>query len=137
MCLDIDDPHITTTQWWWELWGLFPHFFFIRDFSQDIFSYAKNYAKKTFQKRVFFSCGRVGLCVKEFKCLYTRHFVRGEQQSLTPIYRAHWDKTPLFIQNSLEFDFWKCEFGGKSVSLLWILWKMRFSKHEFCENWDF
>ena len=79
MCLDIDDPHITTTQWWWELWGLFPHFFFIRDFSQDIFSYAKNYAKKTFQKRVFFSCGRVGLCVKEFKCLFTKHFARAWQ----------------------------------------------------------
>ena len=37
---------------------------------------------------------------------------------------THWGKKKLFIQ---EFDVWK----------MWILWKMRFQKGEFCKNWDF
>ena len=36
-------------------------------------------------------------------------------------------KTNFLYRNSLDFD----------VSKMWILWKMRFQKCEFCENWDF
>jgi len=40
---------------------------------------------------------------------------------------THWGKNQLFIQ----------KFPWLDVSKMWILWKMRLWKCEFCENWDF
>ena len=31
----------------------------------------------------------------------------------------------------------KCEFSENEILEMWILWKMRFQKGEFCKNWDF
>ena len=42
-------------------------------------------------------------------------------------YYPHWGKNPLFIQKFPWFD----------VSKMWILWKMRFQKGEFCEKLGF
>ena len=40
----------------------------------------------------------------------------------------HTGAKPHFLsRNSLDFD----------ISKMWILWKMRFQKGEFCKNWDF
>ena len=36
-------------------------------------------------------------------------------------------KTHFISRNSLDFD----------ISKMWILWKLRFQKGEFCEKWDF
>ena len=51
---------------------------------------------------------------------------------------AHWGKNPLFIQKFPWFWYFKnVNFVKIEISEMWILWKMRFQKCEFCENWDF
>ena len=65
------------------------------------------------------------------------------------IAHAHWGKSQLFIQKSLEFCCLKnVNFVKKGVLemwilsnvrflKMWILWKMIFWKCELCEKWDF
>ena len=36
-----------------------------------------------------------------------------------------------------KMRFWKCEFCEKWDLKIWIMWKMRFWKCDFCEKWDF
>ena len=100
-CLDIDDPHITNSQWWEDLWSfstlllcsprdiLFFRFFFqMRSFSNrfsNLYFHMPRMTQKLFQFYFqvcflpFFVVGGDVLCVKEFKCLYTRHLAKAWQ----------------------------------------------------------
>ena len=47
-------------------------------------------------------------------------------------------KINFLSRNHQEFDVWKnVNFVKIEISELWILWKMRLQKCEFCEKWDF